>query len=249
MKLFPSIPRHQKWMMGATFVVVAIYSISHNKEQLAEAARTHLTSSTPTVIDGDTVEFPNGRVRIVGIDAPDDDRPQLKAIATDALQRLAARDGGLDCSVSMFDYALRRENQCRTDPKSYGRLNLACRFPANKASVGASMVAQGYAVDYRMYSDAEGCGAARGLVGCRLRRNAAARGRTGYGAGRMRGRDDQAIGGPALRPTLYAAPCRRVPEPRWVSALAGDDHKAGADRPGRAGAKCATWHTLPSVLR
>jgi len=152
MKLFPSVPRHQKWMMGAIFVVVAIYSISHNKEQLAEAARTHLTSSTPTVIDGDTVEFPNGRVRIVGIDAPDDDRPQLKAIATDVLQRLAARDGGLDCSVSMFDYALRRENQCRTDPKSYGRLNLACRFPANKASVGASMVAQGYAVDYRMYS-------------------------------------------------------------------------------------------------
>jgi endonuclease YncB( thermonuclease family) len=42
--------------------------------------------------------------------------------------------------------------QCRTDPKSYGRLNLACRFPTNKASVGATMVAQGYAVDYRMFS-------------------------------------------------------------------------------------------------
>ena len=65
---------------------------------------------------------------------------------------LVTRDGGMDCSVSMFDYALRRENQCRTDPKSYGRLNLACRFPANKASVGATMVAQGYAVDYRMFS-------------------------------------------------------------------------------------------------
>ena len=152
MKLFPGVPRHQKWMMGVTFVIVAAYSISHNKEQLAEATRTRLTSPTPRIIDGDTVEFPNGRVRIVGIDAPDDDRPQLKAIATDALQRLAARDGGLDCSASMFDYALRRENQCRTDPKSYGRLNLSCRFPANKASVGASMVAQGYAVDYRMYS-------------------------------------------------------------------------------------------------
>ena len=35
MKLFPGVPRHQKWMMGVTFVIVAVYSISHNKEQLA----------------------------------------------------------------------------------------------------------------------------------------------------------------------------------------------------------------------
>lgn len=152
MNLFPKVPRHQKWMMGATFVIVAGYSISQNKEQLAEVAKTRLDSPTPRIVDGDTVDFANGRVRIVGIDAPDDDRPQLKAIATDALQRLAARDGGMNCSISMFDYALRHENQCRTDPKSYGRLNLSCRFPANNASVGASMVAQGYAVDYRMFS-------------------------------------------------------------------------------------------------
>lgn len=52
----------------------------------------------------------------------------------------------------MFDYTLRHEKQCRTDPKSYGRLNLACRFRANKASVAATMVAQGYAVDYRVFS-------------------------------------------------------------------------------------------------
>lgn len=152
MSLFGKVPRHQKWMMGATFVIVAGYSIANNKEQLAEVAKTRLESSSPRIIDGDTVDFPNGRVRIVGIDAPDDDRPQLKAIATDALQRLSARDGGMNCSVSMFDYALRHENQCRTDPKSYGRLNLSCRFPANGSSVGASMVAQGYAVDYRMFS-------------------------------------------------------------------------------------------------
>src|SRR3546814_10710807 len=67
-----------------------------------------------------------------------DDLPQLKAISSEALRGLALRDGGMDCSVFMFDYALRREKQCRTDPKSYGRLNLACRFPANKASVGAT---------------------------------------------------------------------------------------------------------------
>src|SRR3546814_19819215 len=102
-------------------------------------------------MDGMTMDFPNGRVRAVGIDVPDDDMPQLKAISSEALRGLALRDGGMDCSVSMFDYALRREKQCRTDPKRYGRLNLACRFPANKASVGATLVAQGYAVDYRIF--------------------------------------------------------------------------------------------------
>lgn len=152
MKLFPGVPPYQRWMMGATFVVVAVYSIAQNKASLVEASQTQLSSPSPRIIDGDTVDFSNGRVRIVGIDAPDDDRPQLKAIASQALRELAARDGGLTCSASLFDYALRREEQCRTTAKSYGRLNLSCRFPSNKASVGATMVAQGYAVDYRVYS-------------------------------------------------------------------------------------------------
>lgn len=152
MKLFPGATPFQRWTMGATFLIVAGYAISQNKQSLVEVSQTRLSSPSPRIIDGDTVDFANGRVRIVGIDAPDDDVPRLKAMSSDALQRLALRDGGMDCSVSMFDYALRREDQCRTDPKSYGRLNLACRFPANKASVGATMVAQGYAVDYRMFS-------------------------------------------------------------------------------------------------
>lgn len=152
MKLFPGATPFQRWMMGASFVIVAVYSITQNKESLVEASQTRLTSPNPRIIDGDTIDFPNGRVRIVGIDAPDDDLALLKKLSGDALRGLALRDGGMDCSVSMFDYALRRENQCRTNPKSYGRLNLACRFSANKASVGATMVAQGYAVDYRVYS-------------------------------------------------------------------------------------------------
>ena len=152
MKLFPGATRFQRWTMGATFLIVASYAISQNKQSLIDVSKTRLSSATPRIIDGDTVDFANGRVRVVGIDAPDNDLPQLKAISTDVLRGLATRDGGMDCSVSMFDYALRQENQCRTNPKSYGRLNLACRFPANKASVGATMVAQGYAVDYRMFS-------------------------------------------------------------------------------------------------
>ena len=152
MKLFPGATRFQRWTMGATFLIVATYAISQNKQSLIEVSKTQLSSPTPRIIDGDTIDFPNGRVRVVGIDAPDDDLSQLKAMSTQVLQGLATRDGGMDCSVSMFDYALRHERQCRTDPKSYGRLNLACRFPANRASVGATMVAQGYAVDYRVFS-------------------------------------------------------------------------------------------------
>ena len=152
MKLFPGATRFQRWTMGATFLIVASYAISQNTQSLVEVSKTRLSSPAPRIIDGDTIDFPNGRVRVVGIDAPDDDLPRLKAMSSEALRQLSARDGGLDCSVSMFDYALRRENQCRTDPKSYGRLNLSCRFPANRASVGATMVAQGYAVDYRVFS-------------------------------------------------------------------------------------------------
>lgn len=152
MKLFPGATPFQRWMMGATFVIVAVYSIAQNKESIVEASQTRLTSPNPRIIDGDTIDFTNGRVRIVGIDAPDDDLAMLKQMSSDTLQRLTLRDGGMDCSVSMFDYAMRREKQCRDNPKSYGRLNLACRFPANNASVGATMVAQGYAVDYRMFS-------------------------------------------------------------------------------------------------
>ncbi len=152
MKLFPGATRFQRWTMGATFLIVASYAISQNRQSLLEVSKTRLSSPNPRIIDGDTIDFPNGRVRVVGIDAPDDDLPGLKALSSDALRRLSARDGGTDCSVSMFDYALRHESQCRTDPKSYGRLNLACRFPANGASVGATMVAQGYAVDYRVFS-------------------------------------------------------------------------------------------------
>src|SRR3546814_12228025 len=96
------------------------------------------------MIDGDTIDFPNGQVRVVGIDAPDDDLPQLKAISSEALRGLALRDGGMDCSVSMFDYALRREKQCRTDPKSYGRVNQTCRCPASKTNGGETMDTQGY---------------------------------------------------------------------------------------------------------
>jgi endonuclease YncB( thermonuclease family) len=152
MKLFQGVPAFQKVMMLGVFGAVATYSLSQQKEHVAQIASLKLSDDKPGIVDGDTVDVKGSRIRIVGIDAPDDDLPQLKGIATEALRELAARDGGLNCSTNVFDFALRREEQCQTDPESYNRLNLACRFRNNDASVGATMVAQGYAVDYRRYS-------------------------------------------------------------------------------------------------
>src|SRR3546814_5884618 len=130
MKLFPGATRFQRWTMGATFLIVATYAISQNKQSLVEVSKTRLSSPSPGIIDGDTIDFPNGRVRVVGIDARDDDLPQLKAISSEALRGLALRDGGMDCSVSMFDHALRRGTPCRHAPKRSGRLTLAWGIPA-----------------------------------------------------------------------------------------------------------------------
>src|SRR3546814_1381034 len=115
--------------MGATFLIVATYAISQNKQSLVEVSKTRLSSPSPGIIDGDTIDFPNGRVRVVCLDAQVDDLPQLNAISSEALRGLALRDGGLDCSVSMFDYAHRRAKQCRTVPKNYGGVNLALGRP------------------------------------------------------------------------------------------------------------------------
>lgn len=152
MKIFPGVPRYQRIAMAATFVVVAAYSLSQQKERVQEIGKMTLKDERPQVVDGDTVGVRGSAVRIVGIDAPDDDMPLLKSVSSQVLANLVARDGGLDCSTNVFDFALRRENQCRTEPESFGRLNLACRFKNNKASVAATMVAQGYAVDWRAYS-------------------------------------------------------------------------------------------------
>lgn len=152
MKLFPGVPPAQKAMMLVAFAAVATVSLGAQKERFAEISTMTLEDASPRIIDGDTVDLNGGKVRIVGIDAPDADVAYLKSVSTAALASLSARDGGLVCSRNVFDFALRREEQCVTNTESYGRLNLACRLKNNNASVGATMVAQGYAVDYRRYS-------------------------------------------------------------------------------------------------
>ena len=152
MKLFPGVPQYQRIMMAGAFVAVAVFSLSQQRERVQQIGKMTLKDERTQVIDGDTVGVRGSAVRIVGIDAPDDDLPHLKSVSSQVLANLVARDGGLDCSTTVFDFTLRRENQCLTDPESYGRLNLACRFKRNSASVAATMVAQGYAVDWREFS-------------------------------------------------------------------------------------------------
>lgn len=152
MKLFPGLPNHQRIMIAVMFGAVSVYALAQQKEQVAHITSLRLNDPKPRVVDGDTLDVSGSRVRIVGIDAPDDDRPQLKQLSTLTVQGLVDRDGGVECATSLFDFALRREKQCRSPATSHGRLNLSCRFKANDASVAATMVAQGYAVDYRRYS-------------------------------------------------------------------------------------------------
>lgn len=152
MKLFPGLPNHQRIMIAVMFGTVSVYALVQQKEQVAQITSLKLNDPKPRVVDGDTLEVSGSRVRIVGIDAPDDDLPQLKQLSTLTVQGLVDRDGGVECATSLFDFALRREKQCRSQATSHGRLNLSCRFTANDASVAATMVAQGYAVDYRRYS-------------------------------------------------------------------------------------------------
>ncbi|MBW4655665.1 MAG: thermonuclease family protein [Kaiparowitsia implicata GSE-PSE-MK54-09C] len=152
MKLFPGLPNHQRVIIAVMFGAVSVYALAQQKEQVARITSLRLNDPKPRVVDGDTLEVSGSRIRIVGIDAPDDDRLRLKQLSTLTMQGLVDRDGGVECATSLFDFALRREKQCRSPATSYGRLNLSCRFKANEASVAATMVAQGYAVDYRRYS-------------------------------------------------------------------------------------------------
>lgn len=152
MKWLGSVPQHQRVMIAVMFGAVSLYALSQQKEQVERIASLRLDDAKPRVVDGDTLDVSGSRVRIVGIDAPDEDRPELKAVSTQALQALAHRDGGTECARGLFDFALTKERSCRSPATSHGRLNLSCRFKANQASVAATMVAQGYAVDYRRYS-------------------------------------------------------------------------------------------------
>jgi endonuclease YncB( thermonuclease family) len=152
MRIFKAIPLHQKIMMPLVFLGVAAGSLSANREVLGAAGRVVYEDPKPFVIDGDTVSVRGQHIRIIGFDAPDDPSVDLKALAKAHLAGLVERDGGIVCSLDLVDVSLPRKGLCLSPARSFGRLNLSCEFPRNKASVAATMVAHGYGVDYRRYS-------------------------------------------------------------------------------------------------
>lgn len=152
MKLLGKFPQHQRVMIAVMFGAVSVYALAAQKDRVEQIASLRLIDPKPRVVDGDTADVSGSRVRILGIDAPDEDRAELKAVSTLALKALVARDGGLECARRLYDFTLARGGSCGSPAMSFGRLNLSCRFKTNKASVAATMVAQGYAVDYRRYS-------------------------------------------------------------------------------------------------
>lgn len=98
------------------------------------------------VVDGDTLVLGGERVRLWGIDAPEDGQP-------------CERDGKFyDCGASaqaaLLELLAGHDLWCEArDRDRYGRTVATCRIDApDGPDVGARLVRAGWAVDYRRYS-------------------------------------------------------------------------------------------------
>lgn len=131
-------------------VGISGYALRASQGTFRAASIARFTTVARVIVDGDTVRINGKPIRIIGIDAPDIE--PLRRLSADYLRRLAARDGGMTCSVDLFA-RLTTGSPCRTPATSYGRANLSCVFNKNGADVAATMVAHGQVVDYRVFSD------------------------------------------------------------------------------------------------
>lgn len=118
-------------------------------------AGAYLLRDGTRVIDGDTIDVDRARVRIWGIDAPD--RPAaMKTAAGDYLAQQIEREGGVTCATRPSDNRAMRHARAPSCPSaltSYRRTVTACRFRRSGDDVGARMIAAGFAVDWRGFSD------------------------------------------------------------------------------------------------
>lgn len=150
---FKKWPKNQK--IALPILSVFAFGALFNQLQGRQNEPTSIFVDNPRIIDGDTLETSDDRrVRFSGIDAPDDDgKGNFPKIAAQLyLEELVKQNGGMDCTSEFQDQALTIEPICNKSRTSWGRLNLSCRFRSNGASVSATMVRHGYAVDYRQHS-------------------------------------------------------------------------------------------------
>src|ERR1700734_1304720 len=97
-----------------------------------------------SIIDGDTVEIHNSRIRVFGIDAPESD--QLCRNEESELYRC-----GQKASNALFDYINRRPVNCvEVDRDRYGRIVGVCSVEG--MDVADWLVRNGFALDWPKYS-------------------------------------------------------------------------------------------------
>jgi endonuclease YncB( thermonuclease family) len=143
-------PAIRTWLILAGTAWVGIAFASQGARPSINMAL--LVDEQPYVIDGDTVVLRRTRVRISGIDAPDQPDYAAKAAAKRALISLVTRGGGLRCGATPHHISRKTGQPCRAPAASFKLLNLECTFIASGADVGRAMVSAGYSVDYRMFS-------------------------------------------------------------------------------------------------
>lgn len=114
-------------------------------QAFAEEVETHpMSGEEVRVIDGDTIAIGDERIRLFGIDAPED-------------SQTCSQDGrsvrcGDEATAYLQALIGRRQVNCEGEDRDrYGRLIAVCSIDGN--DIGRQMVRSGWAVAFREYSD------------------------------------------------------------------------------------------------
>ena len=144
-------PKIQTLLISLAFAGVAGFALVDSGSALTSLANKTYRDTAPIIRDGDTLIVRGTPVRLFGIDAPDDLDQSLSGAATKYLAAMIVNQGGVSCSGALIE-RVTGGKACAKPLRSYDRFNMICRFNASQTSVGATLVAHGYAVDYRLFS-------------------------------------------------------------------------------------------------